>query len=114
VTAWTGESLRRAALDALGSSGSQLARDAIVRCAIDLVPAVATWEASPGRVQGHRVALALDSALLERIRRDPSIYDAICAAFAAAVATRARESLFELELHPLAGGMETPYRGRRR
>jgi hypothetical protein len=111
---WTGESLRRAALAALGPVADELARDALARGEIDIEPGVAHWEASSGPVEGHRVTLGLDDDHLERIRRRPSIYDAICAAFAAAVATRPGESLFELELRPGARGLtETPYRGKR-
>lgn len=114
MTGWTGESLRRAALQALGPVGDALARDALSRGEIDIAPGVARWEASAGRVEGHRVTLRVDSTCLERIRHQPSVYDALCAAFAAAVATRPGESLFELELHSVTGGMtETPYRGRR-
>jgi hypothetical protein len=114
VTDWTGESLRRAALDALGPHGGELARDALVHGAIDLTPGVARWEASPGPVAGHRVTLALDPVRLGRIRREPAVYDALCAAVAAAVAMRPGESLFELALQTEAPGLaETPYRGRR-
>jgi hypothetical protein len=114
VTGWTGESLRRAALDALGRHGADLARDALVHGAIDVTPGVTRWEASTGRVDGHRVTLVLDAARLDRIHREPAAADALCAALAAAVATRPGESLFELTfraaVHSLA---ETPYRGGR-
>jgi hypothetical protein len=114
MSQWTVESLRRAALAALGPLADDLARDALVRAEIDIAPGVVHWEASAGRVEGHRVTLRLDGDGLERIRRQPAVYDAVCAAFAAAVATRPGESLFELELRSCATGMtETPYRGRR-
>jgi hypothetical protein len=114
VSDWTGEALRRAALDALGSTGNQPARDALAHGSIELALGVARWEASAGRVEGHRVILGLDGDRLEQIRRDPAIYDAICAALASAVATHPAESLFELELGPAAENLtETPYRGRR-
>ena len=114
LSQWTGESLRRAALAALGSAADELSRDALARGDIEIEPGIAHWEASTGRVEGHRVTLRLDSDCLERIRHLPAVYDAVCAAFAAAVATRPGESLFELELRSGAGEMrETPYRGRR-
>lgn len=114
MSPWTSESLRRAALAALGPVADELARDALGRGEIEIAPGVAHWEASAGRVEGHRVTLLLDVDHLERIRQRPAVYDAVCAAFAAAVATRPGESLFELELRPVAGGLtETPYRGRR-
>jgi hypothetical protein len=114
MNGWTSESLRRAALDALGPHGGEVARDALAHGAIDVTPGVARWEASTGRVEGHRVTLELDAARLARMRREPAVYDAVCAALAAAVATRPGESLFELAVHATADGMdETPYRGRR-
>jgi hypothetical protein len=114
VSGAAGESLRRAALDALGPHGSDLARDALVHGTLDVTTGVTRWEASKGRVEGHRVALGLDAGRLARLREAPAAYDAICAAVAAAVALRPGESLFELELHAAAQGLaETPYRGRR-
>jgi hypothetical protein len=114
VSDWTCESLRRAALDALGPHGGQAAREALAHGALDVTPGVARWESSPGPVAGHRVTLVLDAGRLDRIRREPAVYDALCAAIAAAVATRPGESLFELALQPAAPGLtDTPYRGRR-
>jgi hypothetical protein len=114
MSQWTSESLRRAALAALGPVADALARDALGRGEIEIAAGVVQWEASSGRVEGHRVTLRLEGDRLERIRQRPAVYDALCAAFAAAVATRPGESLFELELRPAAGGLtETPYRGRR-
>ena len=114
MTGWTGASLRRAALEALGPVGDAVARDAVTRGEIEIAPGVARWEASAGRVEGHRITLCVDDVCLDRIRHQPAVYDAICAAFAAAVATRPGESLFELKLRSLESGMtETPYRGRR-
>jgi hypothetical protein len=114
MSQWTSESLRRAALAALGPVADEVARDALGRGEIEIAPGVARWEASAGRVEGHRVTLRLDADRLQRIHQQPAIYDAICAAFAAAVATYPGESLFELELRPGAGGLtETPYRGKR-
>ena len=79
-----------------------------------MTPAVTQWEASTGRVEGHRVTLELDAERLARVRREPAVYDAVCAALAAAVATRAGESLFELAVDAAARDLEeTPYRGRR-
>jgi hypothetical protein len=114
VTRWTSESLRRAALDALGPLGSELAREALVHGAIDVRPSVTQWEASAGRVDGHRVTIGLDDTRLAQVRRDHSAYDALCAAIASAIATQPGESLFELTVEPAVPGMtETPYRGRR-
>jgi hypothetical protein len=114
VSGWTGDSLRRAALEALGPHGGALARDALVHGAIDVTPGVARWEASTGPVEGHRITLVLDAGLVGQVREEPAAYDAICAAIAAAVAMRPGESLFELELHPAGQDtIETPYRGRR-
>jgi hypothetical protein len=113
MSQWTIESLRRAALTALGPLADELARDALGHGDIEIAPSVVHWEASSGRVEGHRVTLRLDGDRLERIRRQPAVYDALCAAFAAAVATRPGESLFELVLRPGADGLtDTPYRGR--
>jgi hypothetical protein len=114
VTDWTSESLRRAARDALGPHGSELARDALLHGAIEVTPGVIRWEASAGRVEGHRITLRLDDVRLAQLRRDPAVYDALCAALAAAIATRAGESLFELALEPSIPGLtDTPYRGPR-
>ena len=52
------------------------------------------------------MTVALDAERLARIRRDPAIYDAVCAALAAAVATRPGESLFELAILADAQGLD--------
>jgi hypothetical protein len=114
VTGWTGESLRRAALDALGPHGNDLARDALVHGALEVTPGVARWEASAGPALGHRVTLVLDPGRLGGLRGAPAAHDSLCAALAAAVSTRPRESLFELQLRTADPGLvESPYRGPR-
>jgi hypothetical protein len=115
VSAWTAEALRRAALAALGPFGDERARDLLARGALEVTGAVAQWQASDGPVEGLRVTLAVDAEAVEQIRAAPALRDAICAALAAAVASRRGESLFEFALRPRSPGdlEETPYRGRR-
>ena len=83
--------------------------------AIDVTPGVSRWEASTGRVEGHRVTLELDAARLARM----------CAAnppFTTRSARRSRRPSRRVQANrssswrfvPAADGIEeTPYRGRR-
>jgi hypothetical protein len=98
MSSWTAEELRAAVLDALSEFVDERAREALVHGEVAIAPAVATWEASQGRVQGHRVTLALDARRLGVVRAAPAVVDALHAAFAAAVAGRKGEALLGLEL----------------
>jgi hypothetical protein len=112
-SSWNGASLRRAALDALGSLADERAREALAHGALEVTPRVASWQGSAGPFSGHRVVLVLDAARLQAVLDAPAVEDAIRSALAAAVATRPGESLFELALRPAARALsETPYRGR--
>jgi hypothetical protein len=114
MSQWTGDALRRAALDALGPQGDVRARDALVHGALEVTSDVARWQASRGPFEGVGVTLWLDGERLDRIAAAPAVNDVLRAAIAAAVATRTGESLFELTLGRAPGGTmpETPYRGR--
>ena len=96
--AWSSEGLRRAALEALGALADERAVDALVHGDFAVTPAAARWDASAGPVEAHRVTLALDARRLGTLRAAPGVVDALCAAVAAAVATRAGQSLLELAL----------------
>jgi hypothetical protein len=115
VTGWTGEALRRDALAVLGPFGDERARDALGRGVLEVTAAGVQWQSSSGPVEGVRVTLALDAGALEQIRTAPALRDAICAALAAAVASRRGESLFEFLLRLREPGDldESPYRGHR-
>ena len=114
MSGWTGDTLRRAALAALGPLGDARARDALLHGALILRPGVARWQGSQGPVEGLGVTLRLDGALYERAVA-LAVEDALRAALAAAVATLPGESLFELTIQrsDADGLSETPYRGRR-
>jgi len=97
VTAWSGEELRRAALAALGEHADERARDALAHASIVVVEA-AGWDGSAGPVHTHRVTLGLAAHTLGGLRAAPALADALCAAAAAAVATRPGETLMDLHL----------------
>lgn len=95
---WTGEALRRAALDRLGEHADPRAREALVHGSVAMVPAVAHWAGSSGPVAGHRITLAVDARTLGALRSAPAVLDALCAAFAAVVAAHPGEALLDLVL----------------
>jgi hypothetical protein len=98
VSGWSGEALRRAALEALGEHADERARDALAHATIAVVPAVARWSGSSGAVEGHRVELGVDARTLGTLRAVPSVVDALSAALASAVALRPGEALHDLAL----------------
>jgi hypothetical protein len=97
VSDWTGEELRRAALDALGGHADERARDALVHASVTIVGAEG-WDGSAGRVQAHRVTLGVDARTLGGLRAAPAVNDALCAALAAAIAMRQGQTLLDLDL----------------
>jgi hypothetical protein len=103
VTTWTGEELRRVALDRLGVHADERTRETLAHASLAIVPAVARWDSSAGPVEAHRVTLGVDAGTLGMLRAAPSLVDALCAALAAAVATRPRETLHDLALRWTAG-----------
>jgi hypothetical protein len=104
--------LRPRALEVLGPLGDVLAREVIEVAEIDVIPNVASWEGSHGRVRADRVVLTIPTELFEAVGRKPSARHALEAAFAAAVAEEPHTSLYELVLE--AGmperGKGGPYR----
>jgi hypothetical protein len=98
VTAWSGEELRRAALAALSEHADDRARDALMHASVTVVEATG-WDGSAGPVQAHRVTLGLDARTLGGVRAAPALADALCAAVAAAIATRPGETLLDFQLH---------------
>jgi hypothetical protein len=92
--------LRPRALEVLGPLGDVLARDIIEAADIDVVPNVASWEGSHGRVRADRIVLTIPKDLHEALARKPAARHALEAAFAAAVAEEPLTSLYELVLEP--------------
>jgi hypothetical protein len=90
------EDLRRAALSALGQHADERARDAVAHAAITVVDGAKRWVGSGGPVEAHRVFVALDARRLGALRAAPGVTDALCVAFAAAVATHQGEALLDL------------------
>jgi hypothetical protein len=90
--------LRQRALEVLGPLGDALARDVIEVAEIDVLPGVASWEGSHGRVRADRIVLTIPPDLLEAVSRRPAARHALEAAFAAAVAEEPHTSLYELVL----------------
>ncbi len=97
MTAWSGEELRRAALATLGEHADERARDALAHASVAVAEAVG-WHGSAGPVEAHRVTLGLDARTLGGLRLAPALADALCAAVAAAIATRPGATLLDLEL----------------
>lgn len=104
--------LRPRALEVLGPLGDGLAREVIEAADIAVVPGVASWEGSHGRVRADRIILTIPTELHEAALRRPAARQALEAAFAAAVAEQPHTSLYELVLE--AGlperGKGGPYR----
>ena len=92
--------LRPRALEVLGPLGDVLAREVIEAADIDVVPGVASWEGSHGRVRADRVILTIPRELHEAVARRPAARHALEAAFAAAIAEEPHTSLYELILEP--------------
>jgi len=92
------EDLRRAALAALGRHADERARDAVLHARLAVVAGVGKWMASGGPVEAHRVLLAVDARRLGALRAAPGVADALCVAFAAAVAAHPGEALLDLVL----------------
>ena len=61
-------------------------------------PAAAAWQGSHGPVVAHRVAIGLDAGRLGTVRAAHAACDALCAAVAAAIATRPNEALLDVAL----------------
>jgi hypothetical protein len=81
---WSAASLQFSALDALGDCADPRARRLLTRGELHIERDMAGWEASTGRMRGHRVTLLLDPELFEEVDRAPALVDAICAAVALA------------------------------
>jgi hypothetical protein len=108
VREWTGEGLRRAVLERLGEHVDARAREAVVHGSVAIVPEVARWVGSGGPVAAHRVSLAVDARTLGGLRAAPAAVDALCAAFAAVVASRPGEALQDLVLRWTPAVAATP------
>jgi hypothetical protein len=98
VEPWTGEELRRAAVEALGPHADERAVDVLAHATVTVTYEVARWEGSAGPVQGHRVTMALDATRLGMLRATPAVLDALHAALAASVASRPGEALVDTRL----------------
>ena len=92
----TVEGLRRSALALLAGQPDPLPVDVLAHAELAVAWGVERWESSEGAVVGHGVTMLLDASRLGQLRGHPAALDAICAALAAAIATRPRESLVEL------------------
>lgn len=92
------ETLRHAALEALGPYSDERAREALQASLLHVEPVGAGWESSAGHVDGQRVTLAVDAATLGRLRAVPALEDALHAALAAAVARHPGQTLTSLAL----------------
>jgi hypothetical protein len=79
------DSLRRAAIEALGPFGDARAVRLLELARIALEADAAEWEGSDGTVHAHRIRLGVDGAGLAHIRLVPAIADAVTAALSAAL-----------------------------
>jgi hypothetical protein len=106
------ERLRIIALERLGAHAPALAREALETATMSMVEAVLTWQGSFGHVRAHRVVLAVDPALSERVHASPFALDALTAAIAGAIGS-GQEALAELVVtsRPIEEATKSPYRG---
>jgi hypothetical protein len=98
VESWTGEELRRAAIEVLGAHADERAHDALAHATLTISHGAARWEGSHGPVEGHHVTVGLDAARLGTLRATPALVDALLAAVAAAMATHLGEALLDVRL----------------
>jgi hypothetical protein len=110
LTDWSGEELRRDALAALGVHADGRVREALAHARVSRVGGAAHWAGSAGPVEAHRVEMGLDARTLGGLRAAPAVADALCAAFAAAVAAQPGQVLLDLALRwdPQAGAPVGP------
>jgi hypothetical protein len=112
ATASTVDSLRRSALAALGAWSDPRAQRALAHGELLVQRDVAGWEASGGRMRGHRVTLVLDSQQLSEVRDTPALIDALCAAVAIAVSSTPGDALADFVVRGSTSEIErrSPYR----
>jgi hypothetical protein len=96
VSDWSGEDLRRRALEALGEHADERAREALAHADVAVAVGVTSWDGSAGRMEAHGVTLGVDARTLGALRGVPALTDALCAAVAAAIATRPGQTLHDL------------------
>jgi hypothetical protein len=95
---WTGEELRRAAIEVLGPHADERAHDALAHATLTVSHGAGSWEGSHGPVEGHHVTVGLDAERLGMLRATPALVDALLAAVAAAIATHLGEALLDVRL----------------
>ncbi len=105
------ELLRRAALDALGPLGHELAREALEDGTLEVARDVAHWESSRGTVHGDRVVVRTPADVAQRLMDTPAAQDELAHAISAALAASGERPLYALAFdvgeRPRGGG---PYR----
>ncbi|MEI8259251.1 MAG: hypothetical protein WCJ30_26585, partial [Deltaproteobacteria bacterium] len=93
------ETLRAAALDALGAHADARAVDMVERARITLIHAVRQWVASSGTVTAHIVQLEVGAHAMASLRAWPGLHDTLVAAFSTAIAHDGAEALASLEVY---------------
>ena len=109
---WTAKSLQLAALDALGDCADPRAREILGRCELQVEADASGWQASTGRMRGHRIALLLDAEHFDEVQRSPALVDAVCAAVAVAVSAAPGHALSDFVLRGSNAEIQrgSPYR----
>src|SRR5690349_7180780 len=93
------ESLRAAALEALGAHADPRALDLVERAWITIVPGVRQWAGSSGTVVAHTVRLDVDARALASLKVSPGLHDTLVAAFAAAIAHDPLHALEDIDVY---------------
>ncbi len=102
------------ALTHLGPHGHPLAREALPRATLTLLPSTHHWDSSYGPVAAHPVSLRVDAALLGALCRSPGGREALVAALSAALSDEAGVTLERLDLGwdgTVRTEAPSPYRG---
>lgn len=93
------ESLRAAALEALGAHADPRALELVERAWITVVPGVRQWAGSSGTVVAHTVRLEVDARALASLRVSPGLHDTLVVAFATAITRDPLHALENLEVY---------------
>lgn len=108
--------IRAAALANLGASTEPRIADALHQAIFSVEPDVSTWEASEGRIRGHRIHIGLPASALGMVRAHPYVADQVTHAVSVAVAASTHHHAVDVVFHYDATAarthaIATPYRG---
>jgi len=114
MSAISADALHTAVLAKLGAHEDPRTAKVLRECVVSIEHHVSDWEASSGRVVGHRVRIGLSAALLGALRGHPHVEDEVTRIVGVAVSDRPGEAASDVLFHhepALNRRISTPYRG---